>query len=705
MTDLFKIKTNNLFSALENEGLIHHDYRTVRIDEIKPGLKCRLVGHYRNVDGESVEYYYNHTFPHGDCDNLEYNRRFMKIWKNKSPMTKVEYAHSIGDEVSHISDSTSYGKIKSQLWVPNNDPRTKYVIQENQNYYMVNWTKEPEGLAQSWYSERELSSITIPMKPEEIKSKTKKKKCIATFSFEEWNQEMYDNLVKEFRGRKDLVEAQLAGLLWSHLTGRILVGSHKNVMQAIKESLRGRTVRRIKIQRTDEWSKDRKPIYKPKRKVKHKKSHIRKSSVVTIPPQPNDGVPEIYRPGQLVCIKHVGTGVVARMKRSDAIDIVKRRGDKYMYCDKQEWRRYLKTREENKKANFEKTLFKTGKDPISGMEANRKMRRLDKQKVHRLSRLVKEQFVPKIIQEEKVTLIDHVPIFRYIKTGTETFKKVFFGEKDVKRKLVVPAYVKIKRILTSVQPKKLFKVTSAMKDERLARSQADKDKYNKSKGYKSLSELTDMFKKEERRNDRYSSTEKWSRSFDKLLTLVTSGVLLSDDQYPSAYQLNRKGVYVAIKQIIIDEHKLKWSEEKIDDFIRYLRLTNKGIFKPKEPKRKKRILPKVFEPSKWITKIDHSKMKYVTPDEDKNLVIKFKDELGELEADAVFREGDMYNRKKDFLCPFKDVISWRYEKDKEFTNALEIEEGAIKEIPIKFRWIPTESLKKFFDKNKLKNGK
>ena len=136
----------------------------------------------------------------------------------------------------------------------------------------------------------------------------------------------------------------------------------------------------------------------------------------------------------------------------------------------------------------------------------------------------------------------------------------------------------------------------------------DRERYLRKKGKRSLDDLKQEFKSDERRNDKFTVSEKWSTSFIKLYNTVTTSV--AEVAKGIFVNLPKKGIKVIINDIIKSQHKLDWSNEKIYDLVRYLRLTTHGIFtgpKPVKPKKVKQVIE--HEPIKFITRINNSKLK------------------------------------------------------------------------------------------------
>ncbi len=395
-----------------------------------------------------------------------------------------------------------------------------------------------------------------------------------------------------------------------------------------------------------------------------------------------------------MCVKHLPTDVVSRVRENEAKRLV-RLGKDYDYCDKSEYRKYLKLREENRAKIFNKPqLYKIGINEKTGEKLNRKDRRQDSQKKHRGSRLVKEQFITKVIPAEKITITSRKPTLIMYDENNNSSKEYFI------QTFIRPATKVVKRIFTSIRNFSPIKITNDVLQQRKEQSKTDKSKYEKKNNLKSLEELKKLFKNIERRNDKYSLAEKWSESFERLQLLATNGILF----YPEKdidIQLKKKDVYKWIRIIIKDEHKFKWSEEKIDDFVRYLRLTNRGVFEKKVVKVKKVRLPKIFEVVNFMTRIDHSKLRYNLPKENESIIVNFKDADGELEKEGVFKEGQVYDKDgTNFMCTIRDIINWKYPGKDKFEEIIVDTGGGFIPIPIKFRWKQPESLKKFFDKIK-----
>jgi hypothetical protein len=124
--------------------------------------------------------------------------------------------------------------------------------------------------------------------------------------------------------------------------------------------------------------------------------------------------------------------------------------------------------------------------------------------------------------------------------------------------------------------KKWNKYVKFSEEDRLERSKLDQYAYLQEKGKKSLDDLKEEFKSDERRYDKFSPVEEWSRSITQLYKTITTSV--AEVAKGIFKQLPKKGIKVVINDILKYQSKLDWSEEKITDFIRYLRLTTHGIF-------------------------------------------------------------------------------------------------------------------------------
>jgi hypothetical protein len=127
------------------------------------------------------------------------------------------------------------------------------------------------------------------------------------------------------------------------------------------------------------------------------------------------------------------------------------------------------------------------------------------------------------------------------------------------------------------KPTKIWnKYVRFSEDNRLERSKLDQYNYFQKKGKKSLDDLKEQFKSDERRYDKFSPVEKWSRSVTQLYKTITTSV--AEVAKGIFKNLPKKGIKVIINDILKYQNKLEWSEEKIKEFVRYLRLTTHGIF-------------------------------------------------------------------------------------------------------------------------------
>ena len=258
----------------------------------------------------------------------------------------------------------------------------------------------------------------------------------------------------------------------------------------------------------------------------------------------------------LVRVKWIITGEIASIKKSYARQLVERNNGNYIYISKAEWRKYL-----IEIKGKPKLCLLEGKD-IHGFEyslGNRKTRRSTPNK-HGIT-------ISKINKHKNTIFHKETP--------------------------------------------------KLSEDDRLERSILDRERYLRKKGKKSLDDLKEQFKSDERRNEKFSSTEKWSKSFSTLYRVITTNI--AEIAKGIFVSLPKKGVKVIVNDIIKHQHKLEWSEEKIKDFIRYLRLTTHGIFtglKPVKLKKVKQIVE--HEPIEFVTVIlDPQKLKL---GEDKQII-------------------------------------------------------------------------------------
>lgn len=688
MKDTFEIDITkkDLIEANKKEEDI---YRPVNILEIKPGFTCRIESAYVNGKGEKFPYYYNHSFPTKKVDNKKYSEYFFDIWekaKKGKATVKHSFKHRIGDKVKH-NDNNSIGIIEDRRMTNN-------FINEYSIHWNKVWTSKVITTAgiknkvidieyKPWYKEEELINQTLlealPMK---TINKTKWKKYIAVISYKLLKYKKDPN-------KKDNEPDKI--YYYEEFEERIIIGKFcKNIQDYIEDKYKTINATSIKLIRLESYKTETQ--FPKKKKIATKKIRRRKS-VVKIPnchKKYGKRRSALNESSKLVCVKHVTTEVVSRIKKSEAELLVNRDDSNYTYCSKLEWRKYLNTVKENKE-KLRSDLNKEGK-------LNRKLRRSDDKKFIRNSNLFESQKIPIKVKEQLTSIKSIQPtLINYDENGNKEQDKIHF-ESNV----TIPAHIEYKTIYKRKLPKKIVKVTDEIVMQQNERSRKDKNVYLNKKGYKSLSELKELFAKEERRNDHYSDTEKWSKSFKILLLLATTGRLA----YPEKkidIQLKRNDIYKWAKIIITEDNNLKWDDQKIKDFIRYLRLTSHKVFEDnKKTKSKKSKQNKVFEPVKFITKIDHSKLNYNLPEENKPATFKIKGETPEpFEVRGHYKNNAIWLKDGvTKICTLKDVVSWRYNSKNEFEDILQDKGGGIKQIPIKFKWKPPESLVKFFTKRK-----
>ena len=686
-------------------------YRPIEIWEINPGVKCRLEGICCDTFGKEMQYYYIHTFPTKDMEPIEYNRQFMKIWKNMNPCIENKFKFKIGDTISHKDDSDSIGYIKGRLPAGKLLPKSR-PYQFIQNQYSISWsnigTNENVSISH-WFNEEDLINNTkleaMPMKTVVKKGKNKQ---VTNLVFD---KELYDTLMNFYHYTLEEIKEKKVG--WIEETTKYIQPKRKSgkVRRHLKEL---KKLKRIKIHQ------QKLATYKPRPK--------RYTERIQDPLGKSGKIDTVYH--KLVCVKHISTGVIARVRENLAKELViKKNSGNYAYASKLEWRQYLKLRAKNiANLNPPKHTKISGTEGIGNTEVIegivRKNRRANN-KTRRHSRLVKEQFVPVAVPEEKVSMISRKP------TLNEYDGDILVGKMNFKTKFIIPAYVKFKRILTTIQPRKVESVivTPEVIEQRKERSMIDKAKYLEKKNLKSLDTLKEEFANEERRNEKHSPIEKWTNIFEKLIILITQNKLYNE-KYDKIY-VNSKSIPDVIK-VILDEIHIRWTKEKIKDFIRYIRLTTHSVFgiktkskrpiglrpiythkdgtthggKPyKKPCRIKKPTKQVeFETIKKVTRIDYSKLKQNLPNVNSVVYIKFNDADGEIEKVAQFKDGDMYLPTGDFLCSIRDVTAWKYKKDKEYQEVIIDEGGGIQEVGIKFRRKNPEHLKIYFERQKKKKN-
>lgn len=719
--DMFNVNLTS--TEIEKANHKNEEYRFVEPQDIIPGNTFKIIEN---------TYEYFHTFwvyedtnkiiPPKDTTVEGYNRAYMSIWnkaKQGKAFIKNVYKHRIGDTVSMKNDPNSIGIVKSRLCKYKPTPITNpYIVIPNQ--YSVTWYNlgdNKEIPLTHWISEDSLINITrleaLPMKTEIMKH-TRNKKVLVTLKYKvfnpkEWIEENVRNgYDREVYNKLAFSEsnAKFKTHGWIEEERNIIIGKHQDINKTIRNDYRinkENLYKDIEIISTRIIEKDKNPTYTVKKKNPNYTKNIKPVS--------------IHNDEKLVCVKHFDTGLVRRMKYKKSIEIVKHT-DKYGYVSKSEWRKCrneisangkkLGLKEERVKKDPVYTKMgteeiinpKTGQPEIISLP--RRSRRSDKHKVKRGSRLVKEQFIKVQIPEEKVTVKGISPTtWYYDKEGK------FIGSDFFESTFIRPARIAIKRILTRIKPNRPVKVTEEIKEQRLEQSKLDKQVYLNKKGYKSLDELKQEFASDERRNDKFSLVEKWSTTFNNLQKLILEHKLFKDGVHVA--NVNPKALPEVINVELQSNGRTKWSKEKVNNFIRYIRLTTHGIFSEKPKKIKKQKQSIEFEPTKFITRIDFSKLKHNLPEENKVIYVKFTDASGEIEKVGMFKDGDIYLPTGEFLCQMRDVIAWKYKKKDEYQDIIVNEGEAIKQVPIKFRRKDPEHLTRYFARMKkhkeYKNGR
>jgi len=659
-------------------------YRPVECWEILPGKTFKLLGTSYNSLGERIEFDYLYTFPTRELSLKEYAEYYDKVWKNACPRIKHEFKFRIGDSISYISAPNSIGKIKGKLqggkWYPKTDPHKFYP-----NSYSVVWDNDTDVPLQYFFEETELINYIQKLEAEPMKTKLKKVKTNVRivkipitvtydkYDPEEWiNQKVaegYDRAVYEkiiSRNEKDLSD-----IGWV-------------------------TKEKITMVKSKRYSKSRAKRQKEKRKQKHL------ANLTTYTQNPIEL--EDIRPfkhmqknlhlhllieglvmQQLVCIKHTPTNTVQRVNVSFAKKLTTE-DTSYVYCSKKEWKEYQKIKKENSVQ-----ISEMGIDPVTETPMIRKYRR-GHIKARKNSRLVKEQFINVVIPEHKETIISRKPtikVYDYDENGNE---KV--GKEHFETTITVPEQTVTKRILVRVKPKRPVELTDAIIEKRQERSLLDKNKYYVKKNISSLSDLKVEFAETERRNDKFSDVEHWSTQFTAITEIVKAG-----------------GSFLQVKEIITNGAKFNWSDEKIKDFMRYIKLTIHGIFEGKKEKKQTTKIKKIYEFKvvKSLTRVDYSKLKYNLPKDNKHIVIKYNSIEGELINEAIIEDNEAWTIDKESkICTLRDIISWKYEKDEDFKDLIIDEGGGFTEVPIKFRKIISDNglltfFRKNFQKKLLKN--
>jgi hypothetical protein len=645
--DTFKERPSE--TELIKANHIEEEYRPIQIQEILPGTKLKIIE-------ESGEYF--HTFwtyadtkqiiPKENTTLYDYNRAFMYIWekaKQGKVFIKNTYQYRIDDIVSHLDDPISIGTIKARRM------NTEY-----KNEYAVFWSycNEP-SIIKPWIKEFNLTLKNrleaMPMKTIEITNRRKGKPHVKTY--QEWTPEQYEADKKEY------------GYASDEEAGKCHAGWIKYIITYT--------------------GSNRKPADKRK---KHKSSKQRE---------------DISYLNRKVCVKHFNTGVIARVDQSLAKALVTGKGD-YDYVDKKQWRQYLNALGTNRKKNNvikpsvknkDPKYFKLGKTPIQNSEGKtewidmgRRGRRSYKHKQRKGSFLVKEQFVTKIIPE----------VIEDVRVKDNSWESPWANQI---LKVVRPAHTVVKRILTRVQPHKEIKVTEEVLNQRTERSILDKTNHASKRFLIPLTDLKEEFRDIERRNEKASVVEKWTTTFKELTYLILKNKWFVDGEAKA--HVAPKALPAMVSTML---GHIKWPEDKVERFIRYIRLTTHGVFGEKKTKIKKVKQPVEFETTKFATKVDYSKLKYNLPEVNKVIYIKLINAGNDNERVGLFKDNNIYLPTGDLLCSIKDVQSWKYKKDKEYQDLIIDEGGGITKVGVKFRRKDPEYLQKYFERQKkLKNDK
>jgi len=709
--DIFKINPLQRYMYMANHTE-DNQYRPIECFEIKPGVRCRMEGSYVDYKGKSYPFYYYHTFPIKEMSNKEYAHEFDKIWfkaqKGKACIINT-YKFKIGDKVRHIIDHDAVGIIRSRIPAGKRSPLTN-PYEFSPNAYIIDWSNigtNSEISLQCWYNEDSLMLLQtnkLEVKP----MKTFNRRLIEIeyekFSPKEWLKQIvkegYDRAVYLTLLQKNTERREFG---WIKQTKKIEIGYNTfNTLNAVKNKLRhvyhlkDKNIKNIQI--LDDINFNKKKDHKVKRhKVdtistpkpqKYQRKLTAEEKQFRLLNTKNGSLQTYTSPHKLVCVKYIipgedGFQTVSRIPVNEAKKLVGVK-DNYEYASKTEYQTYLnhlkKVKDEKKPG-----LTVMGTDFKTKLQLPRKTRRYDKQKYRKGSRLVKEQFVPKIIPEEEIEINSINPTLNtYDEEGN------IIGKERFHMKYIKPAHVIIKRILTRIKAWIPIKITKEIINERKAQSEKDKAKYVATKFKKPLSVLKEEFAINERRNDKYSERENWSKHFQRLVTLITTGNKYIDED--KSIYINKKGLFAMVSNIINLDAKLHWDNIKILDFIRYIRQTTHGVFdkeskvKKIRPSKAKKVKKQVeFEPIMFATKINATKLKYNLPNEDKKLIVIFKDGIKETEGEGIFKEGNIIHESGDIICPINSVIKWKYEDDKDFSTMLIDEGGGFTEIPIKFK--------------------
>lgn len=673
--------------VIEADHMLDEIYRPVELNEIKPGITCTIESSCYKSPGtefqEEIPFYYEHTFPvkewygmNKEMDIINYDKEFMFIWekaKQGKALIKNTYKYKLENKVFSVNYPNGRGTIIKRRMVPDNsivyDTPEKY---SNKNEYLVRWANTEKR----WENENNLRIFDDTNTYYDMinSNKTRFKRCYAIIE------------------RQDLIKGEDGNISYSNpVEERVLIGTHCNNIRSYVQKLYP-AYTAIKVIRTEPWfhnePRDKKPI----------RRGVAKQTTNTPSKLGQRKKQEREIPSDFKYVLHASTGVVCKLSNDKAKSLLNRDNGTYTECSNVEYQNFLNKKKENKDKLLKPGPSKMGIDPITKQEATRKNRRAYKQKPRRIKREYKEQFVPVIIPEKK----------EKVKITDSTWEFPFANEiKNITR----PARVVLKRIFVYIKPI-VIKITDEVRLQRKERSAIDKEKFYIKKELKSLNELKEMFKDVERRNDHYSINEKWSEIFDRLYILINEARLVYVEQKIDS-QLKKKDVYSWIRKIIKEEAHLKWSEEKIDDFTRYIKLTRRGVFdeekkysprptgkrpiithkdgtthggKPYKKKCKAKLPKKSvsFDVVKSITKIDYTKLRHNLPEENKPIVVKFYDESGEMERPAIFKDNKMWDGDT-LLCTIKEVRGWHYPDKEVFEDIITDTGGGITEVPIKYR--------------------
>jgi hypothetical protein len=706
--DLFKLNPLERYMTIANHTDENH-YRPIECFEIKPGVICRMEGTQVHGDGRKSTYFYNHQFPTKELSTKDYAKEFDTIWQ-KAQVGKAcilnTYKFKIGDIVAHIKDPNETGTILKRLPAKRSEDNKYEFIRNHYNVWWDNITATNEDnkiLYESWSDEDSLilkQKLKLEASPMKTFNINKRKVTIQfeKYSPREWLNENiqkgYDKAVYLTLLKKNTEKKEFG---WIEQQKVIEIGTNVvNTLNAIRNKLQHKyhiklkDIKNLKIiddvyisskkkhgkkkRKVDTVSTPRSQTYERKlifEEIREKQFDLKKESLQTY-----------TSPHKLVCVKYIipgndGIQIVTRLPKPKADYLVKNK-DNYEYATKLEWKKYLNTVKENKDKS-KPGLTEIGKDHITGMPLKRYARRYEKHKQRKDSRLVKEQFIPVAVPEEEIEVNSIVPtIHTYDEDGNIT------GKERLHYKFIKPAHVILKRILRVFPTWKPAIITEQDLAERKARSEKDKALHYNKTNKKSLTELKEMFASDERRGNKFSKVEKWSTNFKRLVTLITTGNKYTDEE--RKVYINKKGLFFMVSNIINLDSKLHWDNIKIADFIRYIRLTTHGVFtndKPAKIKKQKKQIE--FEPIMFATKIDASKLKYNLPDQDKKVIVLFRDGVTETEGEGIFKENKVVHDSGDTICALNDILKWKYENDKEFSTIIIDEGGGFREIPIKFK--------------------